>query len=89
MLNPDYAITDRNLIDASYLSFKNISLGYTFKRALLQTIGVESLRLFTTVENLYLFSHLQGMDPQYNFTGTTDYVYTPSRTVAVGIDIKF
>jgi TonB-linked SusC/RagA family outer membrane protein len=89
MLNPDYAITDRNLINASYLSFKNVSLGYTFKRSLMKKIGIESLRLFATVENLYLFSHLQGMNPQYNFTGTTDYVYSPNRTVAGGLDVNF
>ena len=32
---------------------------------------------------------MNGMDPQYNFTGTVSYTYTPSRVVAAGIDINF
>lgn len=81
--------TDYYLTDASYLSIKNISLGYNFDSKFVKKIGLESLRLTMNANNLYLFSHRKGMDPQYNFTGTVDYSYAPVRTVTFGIDLKF
>lgn len=89
IVGSDYRVTDRNLIDASYLGIKNITLGYTFSKAILSKAGLESVRVFGTADNLALFTHLDGMDPQYNFTGTTDYTYAPVRTFSVGLDIKF
>ena len=42
-----------------------------------------------TIDNLALFSHLKGMDPQYNFKGETDYSYTPNKTYSFGVEINF
>ncbi len=82
-----FTLTDRSLIDASYLSIKNVALGYTFRN--LRTLGLESARIFVQGDNLYLFSHRQGMNPQYNFSGSTDFAYTPNRIISAGINVKF
>ena len=50
---------------------------------------INSVRVFGSVDNLALFSHLQGMDPQYDFDGSTDYAYTPNKTYTVGIEVNF
>ena len=84
-----YPTTDDDLIDASYFGIKNITAGYTLPARWVQGINLESIRLSVTGDNLYLFTHLKGMDPQYNFTGGTTFVYTPVRTVSFGIDVKF
>ena len=47
------------------------------------------VRIFGSVDNLALFSHLDGMDPQYNFKGETDYSYAPNKTYSVGFEINF
>jgi TonB-linked SusC/RagA family outer membrane protein len=88
-INGKYTANDRYLIDASYLAIRNITLGYTFPSKLLDKAKIQTLRVFVSVDNLYLFSHLDGMDPQYNFSGGTDYVYSPSRTFLVGVNLKF
>jgi TonB-linked SusC/RagA family outer membrane protein len=80
---------DSQLIDASYFAIKNITFGYTLPKNVLQRIGVERMRAYVTFDNVALFSHLQGMDPQYNFSGSTDFAYTPVRTSLVGIELKF
>ena len=82
-------VTDRYLIDASYFAIKNITLGYTIPSILVAKAGLSGVRLFTSVDNLALFTHLDGMDPQYNFTGGTDYVYASNRTWTVGLEVKF
>ena len=76
------------LVDASYFAIKNITLGYTIPKQWLKKAGLESVRIFGSVDNLALFSHLDGMDPQYNFKGETDYSYAPNKTYSVGFEIN-
>lgn len=84
----NYATNDR-LIDASYLSIKNITLGYTLPQKIVDKAKLKSCRIFVSADNLALFSKLQGMDPQYNFAGSQNYDYVPLKTISGGIDIKF
>ena len=81
--------TDSQLLDASYFAIKNITLGYTLPGNLLGKVGIESLRAYVSVDNVALFSHLDGLNPQHNFSGSTNYSYTPARTSLVGIELKF
>ena len=83
------ALTDDELFDASYFAIKNITVGYTLPTKALKAMHMQSLRVSVSADNLYLFSALKGMDPQYNFSGGTGYSYTPTRTVSVGLDITF
>ena len=80
---------DRYLIDASYFAIKNITLGYTLPKSWMVKAGLNNVRVFASVDNLALWSHLDGMDPQYNFSGGTDYAYAPNKTWTVGLEVKF
>jgi len=84
--NLTHTLNDRALVDASYFAIKNIAVGYTFK---LKNAGIESIRLFGQGDNIALFSVRQGLNPQYNFSGSTDFAYTPNRIISGGINIKF
>ena len=84
-----YTTTDRFLVDASYFAIKNITLGYTLPKLWVNKIGLSNVRVFTSVDNLALFTHLDGMDPQYSFGGSTDYTYAPNKTWSVGLEVKF
>ena len=84
-----YANNDRFLVDASYFAIKNITLGYTLPKVWMQKARLGSVRVFASVDNLALFTHLQGMDPQYNFSGSTDYAYTPNKTWSLGFEVNF
>ena len=81
--------TDRYLIDASYFAIKNITLSYQLPQLWVSKIGLGAVRLFTSMDNVALFTHLDGMDPQYNFSGGTAYDYVPNKTVTVGLEVKF
>lgn len=88
-IGKSYIYTDNDLIDASYLSIKNITLGYTLPAKLTRAMKLENVRFTASGDNLVLFNHLKGMDPQFNFTGGTDYGYVPVRTISFGIDVTF
>ena len=50
---------------------------------------MKSVRVYCSMDNLALFTHLKGMNPTYTLTGSTGFVYTPSRSFVAGLDIKF
>ena len=88
-IGQSYPTTNNSLINASYLALKNITLGYSLPVRTAKALGMQNLRITATGDNLVLFNHLKGMNPQYNFTGGTNFGYVPTRTIAFGIDVTF
>ena len=88
-LQDNYLSSDRFLINASYFAIKNITLSYALPISWISKLGMTGARIFGSVDNLALWTHLNGMDPQYNFTGGTDYDYSPNKTYTVGIELNF
>ena len=82
-------ISDRFLVDASYFAIKNITLGYNLPSRLLAKAGIGALRVYLSADSPWIFTHLKGINPQANFSGSTSYSYTPNRTVTLGVDLKF
>ena len=50
--------------DGSYLKLKNISVGYTFPKKMLKKIGMKSLRLYLSAENIATLTSYSGSDPE-------------------------
>ncbi len=84
-----YTTTDRFLIDASYFAIKNITLGYSLPEKYTKKINAQNIRVFMTLDNFLMFNHLDGMDPQYNLSGGTDYTYAPIKTMSFGVELNF
>lgn len=89
MMNSGRLATDKWLIDASYFAIKSIQLGYTLPQKWTQKVNIKGLRVFLVGDNIAMFNHLNGMDPQYSISGGTNYSYAPTRTFSCGIDINF
>ena len=88
-INGDVLVTDRYLIDASYFAIKNITLSYTLPKNIVSKASLSGVRVYGSYDNVALFSHLDGMDPQYNFSGVTNYTYSPIKTLSVGVEVNF
>ncbi len=56
--------------DASYLRLKNLRLGYTVPKSLLERAGIKSLRFYGQVSNVFTLSGYGGLDPEVNASGT-------------------
>ena len=81
---------DRSLTKASYLSLRNLTLGYTLPQSWLQKVQIEKLRFYIVGDNLFLLSARRGFDPRQNIMeGTTGYNYSAMRTVSFGINLEF
>jgi hypothetical protein len=53
-------------------------------------IGLQSLRLFASADNLWFSSKRQGLDPRQYISGAQQAAaYSPIRTVTFGLNVKF
>lgn len=81
--------------DASYLRLSNVNLGYTFDRKKLRNFNIQSLRLYFTGSNLFVWTPYSGFDPEVstkgnNLTPGVDYgAYPRNRSYVFGLNITF
>ncbi len=84
------SLSDRFLVDASYLNIQNLQVGYTFPQRLTSKIGVGSLRIYLACDNIYYWSYRKGLDPRQSFSGGTNNAsYSPVRTISGGLTVQF
>lgn len=92
--NSDQNIANGNYVDffltkASYFSLRNITLGYTLPKKLMQKVGVERLRFYLTGDNIWLLSKRKGLDPRLYFNGDTSFAYSALSTYSIGLNLTF
>lgn len=86
------ANSSRWVHDASHITINNIALGYTFRK-FTKMPYVKSLRLYTTVQNAYIFTSYPG-NPEVSINGLTSVAqgqdlgaYPIPRTFTFGINL--
>ncbi len=80
----------RFLTKADYLALNNIRLGYTLPSSVIENLGVSSLNLYMTGDNLWLSTKRKGFNPTTSQAGTSDwYTYNPLSTFTFGLRAKF
>ncbi|MCQ2181101.1 MAG: SusC/RagA family TonB-linked outer membrane protein, partial [Bacteroidales bacterium] len=87
-----YAPTDMSMFDASYLSFKNITIGYTFPSKWMNKAKIANLRIYASADNPILISGHSGYDPRRCMTGGLEvgvFSYPYLATYTFGINLDF
>lgn len=79
----------RFLTKASYLSLRNVTIGYTFPKRLTDKIAMQNLRVYLTGDNLWYTSKRKGLDVRQTFNGSTGFTYSALRTISAGISFTF
>ena len=83
-------VSDRFLTDASTLTLQTVNLGYTLPKKVVSKLGLSSMRVFVSGDNLYYWSKRRGFDPRGSFWGSTSTTsYSPVRTFTGGLTIQF
>lgn len=92
----DNAPAEEFVYDASYIKFKELSIGYSFPSKWLQKIHISNLRLAFVGRNLcYLLKHTPGTSPEGGYDTTMfsqaiDYTAVPyTRTFGFSINVGF
>lgn len=87
-------ISDLYIEDGSYIRLKNLQLGYTLPKDVVQKLGVTSARFYVAAQNLWTITGYNGFDPEVGARGSLDIgidrgVYPQARTYMVGANISF
>lgn len=103
-LNSTTRSSDYYVADASYLSIRNITLGYTIPRDITDKLSLSRLRTYISIQNAFLFTDYQNYNPEVNASNSTgtyntginplvpglDYgSYPLARTFTIGLNLSF
>ena len=89
-VNNNFRINSFFVHDASYIRLKNVQLGYSFPVEMIKRIGVNRLRLFSSVENAFTITKYEGFDPEVGNNGGIDMGnYPQARIFTVGLNLGF
>lgn len=72
--------------NASFLRMDNVSVGYTFNKP---WNWVQSVRLYGTVQNLFVITKYDGLDPEFNNDGVDNNIYPRPQVYMFGVNVRF
>lgn len=85
--------------DGSYMRLKNLQLGYTFPTSILSRLGLNQLRIYGQLQNLFTITNYSGLDPEVNLRnfnsgsdreiGVDQGVYPTPKGVLFGLSAGF
>ena len=88
-----------SVLDADYFRLRSLQLGYTFPSSLTQNIGIQSLRVYITGNNIFNITDFRGYNPDgidtrsnSRQTLTRGWIQTTNpltRFLAFGLNVKF
>ena len=90
--------SNRFMVSSDYLSLNNVTLGYTLPKKILTTLGLSSLRVYVTADNVALLTARNGLDPRQSLGlgsstagsgANTTSSYSAMRTITGGITLIF
>ncbi|WP_299555304.1 TonB-dependent receptor [Seonamhaeicola sp.] len=83
--------------DGSYFRLKNLNIGYTFPDDLMSKIGINRLRLYASMENVFTITNYSGYypevgrsfrrEPRLFNSGVDERAYPAARTFRLGVQI--
>ncbi|HYF29587.1 MAG TPA: TonB-dependent receptor [Chitinophagaceae bacterium] len=86
--------TDRWLESGTYMRLRNLEIGYTLSKRILQPIGFTSARIVLSGQNLLTFTKYSGLDPDIAGVniferGLDNGQYPALRIISVGVNFGF
>jgi TonB-linked outer membrane protein, SusC/RagA family len=93
----NYVLSDRFVEDGSFLRIQNVSIGYKLPGNLIKKMGIQSLKVYANLQNLYTFTKYSGYDPEIGssyadgnwLSGVDNGRYPSPRIYTVGINLTF
>ncbi|MCB0645920.1 MAG: TonB-dependent receptor [Saprospiraceae bacterium] len=88
-VNLTSAATTRFVENGDFVSFDNVSLGYTLPKSLTSRINISSLRIYAMAQNQIIITQYKGLNPEMESTGV-DLNGTPrSKLMTFGLNLNF
>ncbi len=88
-----YYTSSAAVLDGSYFKIKQIQLGYTLPKNILDKVGIERFRIYASLEDYFTFTKYPGFDPEVtgvgNALGVDKGVYPLSKKMIFGVNLSF
>ena len=91
----NYWSSTANIFKGDYFKIKQIQLGYTLPKTYSKKVGVDNLRVYTSLDDYFLFTKYPGFDPEtastgaYNGGGIDKGSYPNAKRLIFGINVSF
>ena len=94
--NRNRRISDRFIEDGSYIRLQNVTLGYSFPKALITRWGFQKVRAYVSGQNLLTISDYSGFDPELGsfnqnplLNGIDNGRFPVARSLTIGLNVQF
>ena len=81
--------TTRRLHSTDFIRLKTLTFGVTVPKTWTRKIGVNSLRLYASANNLWTWAAYDFYDPESVSAGTAGWGTPPLKTVTFGLNLNF
>jgi len=92
----NYRYSNKFVEDGSYLRIQSISFGYNLPRKLISRFGIQNVKVYTNLQNVYTFTKYSGYDPEIGstnqdalLTGIDNARYPSPRIYTFGLNVTF
>ncbi|SFZ92264.1 TonB-linked outer membrane protein, SusC/RagA family [Flaviramulus basaltis] len=92
----NFRYSDRFVEDGSYLRIQNISFGYNLPKSFVSKLGMENIKIYSNMQNVFTFTKYSGYDPEVGsinqnvlLTGIDNARYPSPQIYTIGINAKF
>ena len=89
-----YACSSAMIYDGSYFKIKQIQLGYTLPKSLINKVYLSHARIYASLDDYFTFSGYPGFDPEASANSTTGMGvdkggYPTSKKIVFGLNVEF
>jgi len=85
--------SDASVVNSSYFKIKQIQLGYTVPKKVLEKINFSALRAYVSLDDFFTFSNYPGYDPEIvgssTSLGVDQGTYPTTHKVVFGVNVTF
>ncbi len=94
--NGSALVISENVEKGDFVRLRNVSLGYTFSRTLLDKLKISNARIYGQVQNAFLITNYTGIDPEISSNGNANTgagvdrnSVGQARTYTIGLNLGF
>lgn len=84
-----YATSSACVFDGSYFKIKQIQLGYTLPKSLINRLLLSNVRAYISLEDFFTFTNYIGFDPETTSLGIDMGNYPVSKKIVLGFNVAF
>ena len=82
-------LSDRFLVDSSFLRLRNLTFGYNVPQQFLNKTFIQGLRFRVVAENYLTFTKWRGLDPARRAAGEATGFFPTPKILTFGLDVNF